>query len=101
MHIRLADVGTFPHKDQNVVCLKVQSPELGTLLQRLKDEIPELNQFLHKQIVFHVSIARGVPDADLQRVVAELTTAQHQSTFAITKLTVYQREIGKSWYEMH
>ncbi|MFA6042447.1 MAG: 2'-5' RNA ligase family protein, partial [Patescibacteria group bacterium] len=99
--IKIQGYSSFQNQKENVACLKIFSPDLEELLRVLKEDLSQLREPLErKKIVFHISIARGIPNPELERVMTELQTEPFQETFILDKLTIYQREIGKSWYEI-
>ncbi len=99
--VKIQGYSSFRNRDENVACLKINSPDLQRLLEGLTIDLPQLSEPLKREkIVFHISIARGIPDDELTRVMEELQAEPFEETFTLDKLTIYQREIGKKWYEI-
>jgi 2'-5' RNA ligase len=101
VQVVVGHVAAFRRPDANIVYLQVASPGILMVIDICKDAIPALTQVVPRRIQLHITIAKGVPDADLDRILSELKEEQHRDTFTLEKLTLFAGELGQAgWNEV-
>lgn len=101
VEVVVGGAAAFRRTDANIVYLQVASPGIRMIIDDCKDAIPILAKVVPKIILLHITIAKGVPDVDLDRVLRELKEEQRRATFTLEKLTLFAGELGQAgWNEV-
>jgi 2'-5' RNA ligase len=94
--------GVFKKPNANVAYLKVTSPSLEQVIQLFRNTLTDLQPVIPKKVSLHITIAKGIPDNDIDRVLLELQSERCKGDFALDKLTLYVGRIDQAgWTVAH
>lgn len=103
--IRFGDVGCFRGSNRNALYIRVLSKMLEDLRRELWEAlIPFIvvdSPGAGEEYLSHVTLALGLTDEELQRVVASLQTSTVEARFTVTDLHLLEERFQTPWRSIH